>query len=35
MKKIDPEFVSLSSIYELLDKEKKDIPLIEEKIINH
>ena len=35
MKRIDPEFVSQSSIYELLDKEKKDIPLIEEKIINH
>lgn len=35
MKKIDPEFVSQSSIYELLDKEKKDIPLIEEKIINN
>ena len=35
MKKIDPEFISQSSIYELLDKEKKDIPLIEEKIINN
>ena len=35
MKKIDPEFVSQSSIYELLDKEKKDIPLIEEKLINN
>ena len=35
MKRIDPEFVSQSSIYELLDKEKKNIPLIEEKITNN
>ena len=35
MKRIDPEFVSQSSIYELLDKETKKIPLFEEKIINN
>ena len=31
MKQIDPEFISQSSIYEFLDTEKKDVPLIEEK----
>jgi len=34
MKQIDPEFISQSSIYEFLDTEKKDVPLIEEKKTN-
>ena len=34
MKYIDPEFKSQSSIYEFLDTEKKDVPLIEEKKTN-
>ena len=35
MKLIDPEFVSQSSIYETLDTEKKEVPLIEKKTINN